>query len=89
MDPIINIIKRDGTKEPYKSSNITRVIKAAGLNNDEAAKVTENITSWIISLSKNEISSLQIRDQVLQELKKVKEDAANLFAWYQSTKESN
>jgi len=82
------VMKRDGSKEVFDPAKITRVVTAAGLNSSEAAKLTKSVGDWIRKQNKQLISSLKIRDKVLQELKLVDEYAAGLFEWYQSTKEN-
>jgi len=89
MSNNILIIKRDQAKEPYSENNVFKVVKAAGLNESQAQNLSESITNWINSVSKTEISSLDVRDQVLERLKTINEDAANLYAWYESTKDNN
>lgn len=81
----INVIKRDGSKEPFSPHKIATVAEAAGATPEEAKKISEAVSTW--AQGKSEITSIQIRDQVLEQLKIYDQYAANLFAWYQTTKD--
>jgi transcriptional regulator NrdR family protein len=89
MPEPIFVIKRDSTLEAFDPNHVARVVKAAGLTEDQAQTLSNQITAWVYSLHLPKISSLQIRDKVIEELKKVNENVANLFAWYETTKEQN
>lgn len=82
----IKVIKRDGTPEDFEVEKIKRVARVAGTSDDEAQKVLEGLIAWSQNKT-GSVTSLEIRDVVLEELKKVNTNAANLFAWYQKTKE--
>jgi transcriptional regulator NrdR family protein len=83
----MKIIKRDNTLEDFSTDNITRVVKAAGLKDNDAEALAKRVTDWVMSLGKDSVLSTDIRDKVQEELKKTNEDASNLYAWYQTTKE--
>ena len=87
MTPIIKVIKRDGSTEYFSSDKIVKVVKAAGLEEEQAKALAENVNKWVIDLKKESISSLEIRDKVLEELEKVNKSVADLFRWYQKTKD--
>lgn len=82
----ISVRKRNGETEPYDSKNVYKVVKAAGLNDEESRKISDQVNNWIISQGKSEISSLEIRDQVINYLKEINTDIADLYRWYESTK---
>ncbi len=84
----IKVIKRDGSKEDFMVDKISRVVEAAGLKNDEVQNVTKNTLDWLQQINAEEISSLQIRDKVIEELKKINGYAADMFVWYEQTKDS-
>ncbi len=88
MDEKILVIKRDGSKEPFDPEKISRVTLAAGLNQDQVQLLSRKLTLWASSLGTNEISSLDIRDQVLNELESIDENVARFFRWYQKTKDT-
>lgn len=89
MEKKIEVIKRDGTLEDFDANKVAKVVHAAGLNKDEARLLSEKVNLWIRGLNQNKISSLQIRDKVLEELKLVNKYAADLFQWYEKTKSPN
>lgn len=85
MDKIV--IKRDGSEESFDKEKIARVVMAAGLPADKARDLATGIEQWVELQDNAKISSLQIRDQVLHLLKNVDQPSANMFDWYQKTKE--
>ncbi|MFC1711380.1 ATP cone domain-containing protein [Patescibacteria group bacterium] len=82
------IEKRDKTQEDFDRKKINQVVIAAGLSNSEADLVSENVEAWVNSLNEDLITSLQVKDKVLEELKKVNSYVASLFDWYEKTKEA-
>jgi transcriptional regulator NrdR family protein len=85
----LQIIKRDGRVEDFDTEKIKKVVKAAGLSDVEADELSERISKWAHTLNREEVSSLEVRDKVIEELQELDEFAANLFAWYQKTKDGN
>lgn len=81
------VIKRDGSEQEFEKDKIARVVQAAGLTADQAKDLAEKIDSWMHAQSDEKISSIQIRDEVLNQLRQMDEYAANMFEWYQKTKE--
>lgn len=81
------VVKRDGTKEPFSIINIARVITTAGLSPTEAKMVSEHIAAWAMELNRAEVTSLEIRDRLIPELTAINKGAADLYAWYEQTKE--
>lgn len=82
---MVNVIKRDGSKEAYDETKVARVVGAAGAKGEDGKQVAKSITTWLVSSKQTEVTSLSIRDRVIMELKKVNEEAANFFIWYQKT----
>ena len=80
------ITKRDGSTEEFQSEKITRVVMAAGLSEEQARILTHNVTDWTNNHEQEKITTLQIRDRVLEELRKINSYAAGLFEWYEKTK---
>jgi len=80
------VLKRDGSIEEFQPEKIARVVKAAGLSEEQAKTLAQNVTDWANSQEQEKITILQIRDRVLEELKKVNAYAAGLFKWYEKTK---
>lgn len=83
----IHIIKKDGSKTEYQESKIVRVVTAAGLKPDQAQHLGAVVTKWIQALPDPDVVSLQVRNKVVDELKKINENAADLFTWYEKTKD--
>ena len=83
----IQVIKKDGTLEDFEKDKIERVTLAAGLSQEQAKKLASDIEKWVESLGKNQIPTLQIRNQVLSELNNLNQFAANAFLWYEKTKD--
>lgn len=79
--------KRDGSIESYEKMKVARVVTSAGLNAEQAQLLSTNITLWIQNTPEDTVSSLEIRDKVLELLSQMNEDAANLYSWYQKSKE--
>ena len=89
MEKKIKVLKRDGSTEDFDSQKIVRVVIVAGLKPDQAQELLIKINQWVSDLEKETVSSLEIRDKVLQELKKVNDYAANLYEWYEKNKGKN
>lgn len=83
----IEVIKRDGGLEEFQPQKIARVTTAAGLTTEEARVLEDKLKQWVYDSKKNPISTKEIRDKVVEELQKVNKYAADLFVWYEKTKE--
>lgn len=81
------VIKRDGSLEPYDEGKVERVVLSAGLTKDQAHDVAVKTTQWMATLSEQTISSLHIRDKVSELLSATDENVAEFYRWYQKTKE--
>ena len=82
----IKVLKRDSSIEDFMPEKIARVVKAAGIEADEARLLAGRVAARVDKSGQKSISSRQIRDKVLEELRKVNKYAANLFEWYEKTK---
>ncbi|MCX8008988.1 MAG: ATP cone domain-containing protein [Patescibacteria group bacterium] len=82
-----NVIKRDGSVEKFSVINIARVAQAAGLTPEQAKNLAEKMAEWAKQQGVLSLTSLQIRDQILQELKIINQHAADLYTWYEQSKE--
>lgn len=87
MSDNLQVIKRDGTAEEFDQEKIIKVVVASGLTQIEGERLAEKIAEWAKSQSSDKVTSLVLRDKVLEELQEVNPYAANLFSWYQKTKE--
>lgn len=81
------VIKRDGAKEQFSVINISKVATVAGLSPEQAKHIAELLLEWAKSLQKEFVTSLEIRDKMLEELKKINVEAAQLYEWYEQSKE--
>lgn len=81
----IEITKKDGSKEKFDPQKIERVLKAAGLNNEQTKIVTEKIIEWVKNNAEYEVSSQDIRKRVYKELQEVDKYTANFYKWYKNT----
>lgn len=82
----IMIIKSDGSTEEFQPAKITRVVMSAGLSDEQAKQLSQNVAEWVNIQADGQITTSQIRDKVLEGLKKVSAYAAGLFEWYEKTK---
>ena len=85
---MLTVIKRDGTKDTYNPEKIKSVLTAAGLESPDTDNLISNINNWI-SNQNREITTLEIRDQVINQLEQINPYVAGLFKWYQKTKDSS
>lgn len=85
----MQVIKRDGSYEEFDQGKIARVTQAAGLSSDQAQALADKLAQWANQSGKSQIPALEIRNQVVAELQKVNPNAANLFVWYEGTKNKN
>jgi len=46
-----------------------------------------SVDRWAKSLNKEQVTTMEIRDRVIEELKKINEYVANLFIWYEQGKD--
>lgn len=82
------VIKNDGTKEPFDSGKITRAIEAAakeaGLAEGEISAVLSQVSGAALELaaSKEEIATAELKDKILSELDKVQPSVAAAWRKY-------
>lgn len=83
----MQVIKRDGSLEEYSEAKIIKVVITAGLDPNQAEKLTSVVSESFKKRNSPKLSSLKIKDEVIKELKNINQDAANLFLWYEKTKD--
>jgi transcriptional regulator NrdR family protein len=83
----LEVVKRDRSKEDYSENKVIRITQAAGLEQNQAQDIASKITKWFQENSQTTVTSIQIRDKLLDELKRVNRYAADLYLWYENTKE--
>lgn len=79
------VIKRDNTTQEFDESKIFKVVKAAGLSTEQAEELSQALAQKFAN--NEQVSSLEIRDEVSSQLHAIDEYAANMFDWYQEQKE--
>ena len=82
-----NVIKRDGSIEKFSVINIAKVVTASGVDPEQAKKLSDTIATWAKEKNVETLTSLEIRDKVLEELQKINTNAAELYKWYEQSKE--
>jgi transcriptional regulator NrdR family protein len=85
----IKVQKRNGSIEDYDPNKIKRVVIAAGLNEEEAEKLVQAVNRQIEERGKTQVTSIQIRDQVIIEIQKLNRNAANKFIWYEKLRDKS
>jgi len=80
------VLKRDGSFEEFQPAKIARVVKAAGLTDEQADLLAKQVAEWVDNSGQNPISTLQIRNEVVEKLRKVNTYVAGLFEWYEENK---
>ena len=83
------VVKKDGSYEEFDQQKIARVTHAAGLEKEEADVLGNLIATWMEVSGTEDISSIAIRDKVIEEMRKINDHAANVFAWYEETKDTS
>jgi len=82
------ITKRDGAEENFDKNKIRKVLIAAGLQPTQSEQLANNVEEWLTTNNFEKINSLKLRDKILEELQKVDQIVANLYQWYESTKDT-
>ena len=82
------VIKKDGTKEPFDGGKIKRAVEAAakeaGLTEEQVNETIGQVSGAVMELadSKEEIATSELRDKILSELDKVQPAAAAAWRKY-------
>jgi len=78
------VIKRDGRREPFSREKILNGVRKAcekrPISTDALEKLVDRVESWVLEQGKEEISSLEIGERVMEELRKLDEVAYVRFA---------
>lgn len=78
----ITIKKRGGEVEYFSYDKLVVAIGKTGVPLKEAEKIAENIKKWLISKKKDVITSSQIRDKIIELLKRKFPAEADSFQAY-------
>jgi transcriptional repressor NrdR len=78
------VIKRDGRREPFNREKILNGVRKAcekrPISIDALEKLVDRVESWVLEQGRKEISSLEIGEKVMEELRKLDEVAYVRFA---------
>ncbi len=86
------VIKNDGTKEPFDSEKIKRVIgfaaKEASLPEEQINEVAEKVSNAVLQLAegKEEIPTAEIKEKILSELDAVAPSVSEAWRKYDQEK---
>ena len=86
------VIKKDGSKEPFDDEKIKKAIRLAaqqsGLDETKQTEITEKITAKVLEAlkGKEEVRTLEIRDKILGELEIYAPTVAASWRDYELTK---
>ena len=74
----INVIKRDGSTQPFDMEKIVKVVQAAGLRPIDAEDLAKNVSDWVEKQGKDSIKSTEIRDKVFKEFVEFMQECFNI-----------
>lgn len=86
------VIKRDGTREPFDSEKIRRAIEGsardAGLAPERINEVVNQVSGTVLQFaaSKEEIATVELIEKILDELNKIEPRAATAWKKYEQEK---
>jgi len=86
------VIKRDGTKEPFNSGKIRKAIESsardAGLTTERISEVVNQVSGTVLQFaaSKEEIATAELLEKILDELNKIEPRAAAAWRKYEQEK---
>lgn len=79
----LKIIKRQGGSDEWSDDKIITSILRAGASAEEAQDVAKGVRDWAEKNSdEGHIKSIELRDQIIKQLKKINSLAANTFQVY-------
>ena len=82
------VIKKDGTKEPFDAEKIRKAIAAAAgqadLSEERKDEVVEQVAATVIQMAdaKEEIATSEIKEKVLSELDRIEPSASAAWRKY-------
>lgn len=91
---ITEVIKKDGSRQPFDGDKLRRSIELAcqdaGVAPERSREVIELVSSAVLLLAadKTEISTTELKAQVLGELDKTEPSAAEAWRRYEAKKEA-
>lgn len=80
----VKVQKKDGNTEDFDRNNVLNGVVKAGATPEQAEEVTKQVEAWMQGAAIGGIiKSFEVRNQVLEVLKKVNPTAAAAFEAYQ------
>ncbi|MFH1671744.1 MAG: ATP cone domain-containing protein [Candidatus Portnoybacteria bacterium] len=89
------VIKKDGTKEPFDAEKIKTAIKAAGaftdVSEDRLGEVTDQVTAAVVQAlsDKDDMTTSEVREKVLAELDSAEKTIADSWRQYDEEKKNS
>jgi len=80
---MINVTKKDGELEPFKTGKIEKTIRKAGAS----AAIAKKIATSIQKVAYDGITTDEIRRIILEQLKRLDKNAAEAYSAYQKTED--
>ncbi|OHA67331.1 MAG: hypothetical protein A3C82_01640 [Candidatus Wildermuthbacteria bacterium RIFCSPHIGHO2_02_FULL_47_12] len=86
------VIKKDGSKQPFDAEKIKRAIQGAaqeaGLPEDKASQVATQVSSVVVAQAdaQEEIATSEIQSMILAELDKVEPSVSAAWRAYEASK---
>lgn len=85
----LQVVKKNGSKETFLPDKIARVATAAGLTPKQGQKLAQEVAQWFKNLGKTQVTTLEIRNKVIEKLSEVNQFTADAFTWYEKTKDGD
>lgn len=79
---MISVRKKDGGMEEWSNDKLVTSIGKSGVDIKTAEEIANRVASWSNKSSQDTISSTEIRDKVISELKTVDEVASEAYRLY-------
>ena len=80
-------ISNDNVIEKYDPEKIKSVVVAAGLSEKKADLLCDKVNEWAVGLKRKVVTSIEIKDKVVEEIKKLDDYAAKKYIWYEKYKD--
>lgn len=84
---MIQVQKKDGSIEDFDSEKIVSGLLNAGMIDEEAEDLAGEVENWIAENGKEQITSLEIKNKVLEFLKETNPEIVEVFNSYQKSTE--
>lgn len=85
----VKVKKRDGKLEDYEDKKIGRVVIACGLDSNETEELVAEVNKWVKQFEGKTISSLLIRDKIIEVMPKYSKYSAEQYVWWEKYKDKH